>query len=354
MPPSPGPPPGPPGPPIAPDRYWWPWLVVLLVVLGIGAGLAAYFATRGDSKKVVVPRVVGLNETAAVARLRGVSLASKIHREFSSRPLGIVVSQDPGAGTQVGTNNDVSLVVSKGPHAVAVPNVVSLSEAEAVAQLTQAGLRADVFQVPSNQKPGKVIAQDPLGGTDVDPGAKVRLNVSKGKTHTTTVTTTTETTATATATTATTATTTTHTTTQTTTTTHTTTTTPSTTVPDAVGMGLPDAVAEVKSAGLLADSYPVTSTDPGGTVVTQSPDAGTSLDVGSIVRLNVSTGTTRPSLPVPNVVGATEATARRDLSKTFTVRTVFRSGRAGIVVGQLPAAGANARRWAQVIIYVGR
>jgi beta-lactam-binding protein with PASTA domain len=72
------------------------------------------------------------------------------------------------------------------------------------------------------------------------------------------------------------------------------------------------------------------------------------------VRLNVSTGTDRPPLPVPDVTGATQAVARRDLSKTFTVRTVFRSGQAGTVIGQLPGAGARAKRWAQVIIYVGR
>jgi beta-lactam-binding protein with PASTA domain len=79
------------------------------------------------------------------------------------------------------------------------------------------------------------------------------------------------------------------------------------------------------------------------------------LDAGSIVRLNVATGTDRPSLAVPDVTGANQAAARRALSKTFTVRTVYRSGeQRGIVVGQLPEAGGQAKRWAQVIIYVGR
>jgi len=105
----------------------------------------------------------------------------------------------------------------------------------------------------------------------------------------------------------------------------------------------------------LADSHPVASSDPGGTVVAQTPDAGTSVDKGSIVRLNVSTGTDRPQLDVPDVTGATQAAARRTLSKTFTVRTVFRNGQQpGAVVGQLPAGGAQAKRWAQVVIYVGR
>jgi serine/threonine-protein kinase len=356
----PGPPLPPPGPPVEPDREWWPWLVVALVALAIIAGLAAYFATRGNDKKVKVPAVVGLPEAQAKAKLNDVGLGNKTTRQFNSKRAGIVVAQKPGGGTQVGTKDVVTLTVSKGPNAVQVPNTVSLNEADAVSQLTSAGLKADVVQVPSNQPVGTVVAQSPTASTSVDPGSTVRLNVSEGKTQTTTVTTTTQTTATATTHTITT--TTTHTTTTattptttTTTTTPTTTTTASATVPDVAGSTLSGAVAKSRAAHLLADSYPVASDQSGGTVLSQSPDAGTSMDAGSIVRLNVSTGTDRPSLEVPDVTGANQAAARRALSKTFCVRTVFRSGeQPGSVVGQLPDAGTQAKRWAQVIIYVGR
>ena len=348
---GPVPPPGPPfepppGPPEEPDRYWWPWLVVALVVLAVVAGLAAYFATRGGEKKIVVPKVIGMRELAAEAKLHDLGLKTNVHREFSSKPAAIVFAQAPGSGTQAGPGDLVTLTVSKGQNAVAVPNLVSLSEAEAVSQLTRAGLKADVVQVPSSQPVGTVVAQNPVSGTRVDPGSAVRLNVSKGKTSTTTVTTTTHTTTTHTTATATTS---------TTTTTATTTTPARATVPDVVGSGLPDAVAEMRSAGLLADSYPVASDQQGGTVVDQNPVSGASVTSGSIVRLNVSTGTDRPPLSVPDVTGATQSAARTALSKTFTVRTVFRSGQQpGIVAGQLPDGGAQAKRWAQVIIYVGR
>lgn len=352
--PPPGPPPGPPGEP----REWWQWLLLALVVLAIVAGLAAYFATRGNEKKVVVPKVIGMTQSAAEAKLHSLKLDTKASHEFNAKPVGIVFAQAPGAGTQTGTSDPVKLKVSKGPHAVAVPNTVSLSEADAVAQLTDAGLKADVHQVASNAQAGTVIAQNPKGGTSLDPGSTVRLNVSKGRTQTTTVTTTTQTTATATATTATTATTnvtTTHVTTTTATTTQTTTTTAQASVPNVVGSTLSSSVAQMRAERLLADSYPVASDQGGGTVVDQNPTGGTSVDAGSIVRLNVSTGTDRSSLSVPNVTSANQAAARRTLSKIFTVRTVFRSGeQPGIVVGQLPAAGAKAKRWAQVIIYVGR
>ena len=347
--PPPGPPP--PGPPGEPSE-WWQWLLLALVVLAIVAGLAAYFATRGNEKKVVVPKVIGMTQAAAETKLHGLKLDTKAGHEFSSKPVGIVFAQAPGGGTQTEPGGLVTLTVSKGPHAVAVPNTVSLTEADAVAQLTDAGLEADVVQVPSNARAGTVVAQNPKGGTSVDPGSTVRLNVSKGRTQTTTVTTTTQTTATATTTTATT---TTHATTTTATTTQTTTTTAQASVPDVVGSTLSSAVAQMRAERLLADSYPVASDQGGGTVVAQNPVAGTNVDAGSIVRLNVSTGSDRPSITVPDVTGANQAAARRTLSKIFTVRTVYRSGeQPGIVVGQLPAAGAQAKRWAQVIIYVGR
>lgn len=347
--PPPGPPP--PGPPGEP-REWWQWLLLALVVLAIVAGLAAYFATRGNEKKVVVPKVIGMTQAAAETKLHGLKLDTKAGHEFSSKPVGIVFAQAPGGGTQTEPGGLVTLTVSKGLHAVAVPNTVSLTEADAVAQLTDAGLEADVVQVPSNARAGTVVAQNPKGGTSVDPGSTVRLNVSKGRTQTTTVTTTTQTTATATTTTATT---TTHATTTTATTTQTTTTTAQASVPDVVGSTLSSSVAQMRAERLLADSYPVASDQGGGTVVAQNPVAGTNVDAGSIVRLNVSTGSDRPSITVPDVTGANQAAARRTLSKIFTVRTVYRSGEEpGVVVGQLPAAGAQAKRWAQVIIYVGR
>jgi eukaryotic-like serine/threonine-protein kinase len=193
-------PPEPPlgGPPPEPDRELWPWLVVLLVLLAIGGGLAAYFATRGGgghkTQQVTVPGVVGFNESAAVSVVKQRGLDPNVSRTFSDKTSGDVISQDPAGGKTVDKGTVVGLVVSRGPSSVTVPNVVSLTEANAVAQLTNAGLNGEVVQVPSTVASGKVVAQNPTGGTKVAPGSRVRLNVSKGRTQTTTVTTTSQTT----------------------------------------------------------------------------------------------------------------------------------------------------------------
>ena len=188
-------PPGP--PPGEPDRALWPWLLLLLVLVLIGAGLVAYFATRDDNDNdVQVPKVVGFKEAAARASIHRVGLDTNVSRSFSDKAAGFVVSQAPGGGEQVAKGSVVALVVSRGPSTVAVPNVASLTVADAVAQVTQAGLRANVVQVPSSETAGRVIAQNPDPGTTVQKGSTVRLNVSRGPTQTTTVTTTTATTVT--------------------------------------------------------------------------------------------------------------------------------------------------------------
>jgi len=191
------PPPPPPDlppepPPREPDRYLWPWLALLLVLLAAGGGLAAYFATRDDNDKktVTVPRVVGSKEADAVDRVKRSGLDPNVSRTFSDQPAGLVIAQRPTSGAKLDRGQVVSLTVSNGPSSVAVPNLVSLSEADAITALTDAGLRADVFQVPSTQKAGKVVAQNPTAGEKVPKASTVRLNVSKGQTQTTTVVTT--------------------------------------------------------------------------------------------------------------------------------------------------------------------
>jgi beta-lactam-binding protein with PASTA domain len=336
-------------PPLAPppeDRELWPWLVVLLILLMVGAGLVAFFATQGGGHHkpaVTVPRVIGFKEQAAVDSLQRRGLGTNVTHVFSKKGSGFVISQRPDPGAKVAKGRVVSLIVSRGPSAVAVPNLISLSEADAVAQLTKLGLRAEVVQVPSSQKSGEVVAQNPRSGERVAPGSRVRLNVSKGPTHTTTVVTTAPTT-----------------TTTSTTTTTTTTTIAQTTVPDVVGQLLPDASHALKASQLLPDSYPVNSSEPGGTVVAENPAAGESVQSGSVVRLNVSVGTQRPLLGVPDMTARPndEISARQLLSKKFTVRGVPRTAttaaQKGLVLGQLPRPGVKIKRWAQIVIYVGR
>jgi eukaryotic-like serine/threonine-protein kinase len=130
-------------------------------------------------------------------------------------------------------------------------------------------------------------------------------------------------------------------------------------VPDVVGQGYVEAGSVIEGAGLVADSYPVASTETRGTVVAQRP-AGGQLPEGETVRNNVALGSgTRPTREVPDVTGPKASDARATLRTAgFTVRTQYRAPPSteeeGEVLTQQPAPGTSAPDLTQVTIFVGR
>lgn len=185
-PPGPPPPEGP--PPEEAERDLWPWLLALLLLVVAGI-LLAYFLTRGGGHKTKqVPTVVGQTQTAARVKLEDAGFKVVTTNRFSNQPKGKVVAQRPAANTKADKGSTVTIFVSRGVKQVAVPNVLGLSQSEAVSQLTKAGLNSTVVLVPNSAPSGRVIAQDPTSSTKVNAGSTVRLNVSKGKSRTTTVT----------------------------------------------------------------------------------------------------------------------------------------------------------------------
>ena len=95
---------------------------------------------------------------------------------------GIVLSQDPAAGTPARHGTPVALAVSKGPQPIAVPSVIGKSEDDAVAAIEAAGLTARVAPdevFVRNVPEGDVASQSPANGT-LTRGGTVTLTISKG------------------------------------------------------------------------------------------------------------------------------------------------------------------------------
>ena len=128
---------------------------------------------------VVVPNAVGLPEQQARDRLASAGLEVRVFEVFSDEPEGTVIAQNPGSGERVSPDDSVRLNVSKGTGLVDVPSLVGTTRAEAEAQLSDAGLDANVFEVPNVEPAGTVVAQNPVGG-QLRQGEAVRLNVSTG------------------------------------------------------------------------------------------------------------------------------------------------------------------------------
>src|ERR1700675_184724 len=166
-------------------RPLWPWL------LGVGAVLALlvggwflYNSIESQLKSaetVAVPYVVGLQQAQAVNLITGKNLLPRVRRVSNSDVQeGFVFAQNPTEGTRVDKQTVILIDVSSGKPQVTIPSVVGQSVEDAVAELTQAGLDAQVAEVHSEKDQGTVTAQSPGAGTVVVEGTQVRINVSQG------------------------------------------------------------------------------------------------------------------------------------------------------------------------------
>ena len=184
---------------------------------------------------------------------------------------------------------------------VTVPNLVGSTESVALTTLQGLGLTMQVaYRVYSTTVAGAVISQSPSAGSNVLPGNLVFVIISLGPAS------------------------------------------PpgAVTVPDVVGLPEANALSTLQGLGLTmqVSSRVYSEYTTTGTVLSQSPSAGNSVLLGSLISVVVSLGPTPPQpLVVPNVIGMTEATAlstlqglgltmlvsARDYSSTMPAGTVF-------------------------------
>ncbi len=145
------------------------------------------FVSAGP-RPTAVPDVAGLDQVEATQQLVALGFrVTKATEPSSSVEVGRVIRTQPGAGTPAAKDSTVTLVVSSGPKQAAVPNVVGMSQSEAVNSLSAAGFRVNVSQVvttPANV--GRVITQSPDAGTQADDGSTVTITVGAAAATTTT------------------------------------------------------------------------------------------------------------------------------------------------------------------------
>ena len=159
--------------------------LVALVAL-IGYLISGYWISPGAVfvSEHAVPRVLELPAADARERLSGLGFRVRMEGERPNPviPRGAVVWQDPPPETVVPPNSSVQLVLSGGPAAVTVPDVVGLSLPFAESVIEAAGLRLGrVDRVTSGQEAEVVLSVRPPPGNGRPPGSRVELLVSAGQ-----------------------------------------------------------------------------------------------------------------------------------------------------------------------------
>jgi len=159
--------------------------LVALVAL-VGYAVSAYWLSPGAvfTSEHAVPRVLELPEADARERLAGLGFRVRLEGERANPaiPRGAVVWQDPPPDMVVPPNSTVQLVLSGGPAAVNVPDVVGLSVSFAEEILQAAGMKVGkVDRVPSGQEADVVLSVRPPPGNGRPRGSTVELLVSAGR-----------------------------------------------------------------------------------------------------------------------------------------------------------------------------
>ena len=209
----------------------------------------------GGPGQIAVPDVEGMSVSEATARLREAGFRSRTRLVSSDQPEGTVIDQSPAAGEEVARRTVVALQIAGArstqppttePTTVRVPNLVGMTAADARNRLRALGLRSTQRPVESPRPAGEVVSQSPRAGVELREGATVTLRISTGPA--------------------------------------------SVAIPDVVGLDEAAAVRELETAGFVARVVDEPTIEPteDGTVLEQSPPAGTSGREGSTVTITVA------------------------------------------------------------------
>jgi beta-lactam-binding protein with PASTA domain len=143
----------------------------------------ALFVSKGPQLYELPKLAGGTLDQAKVALNQAEMALGNVTENFDEAvAAGVVLAQDPAAGTPARHGTPVNLVVSKGPQPIPVPSVVGKEENDAVDAIEAAGLKADVAseEVFDRKIPeGSVVSQSPASGT-LTRGGTVTLTISKG------------------------------------------------------------------------------------------------------------------------------------------------------------------------------
>jgi beta-lactam-binding protein with PASTA domain len=203
-----------------------------------------------------VPAVVGLTQAAATTLIlqAGLRVGTVTFVNSTTAHIGTVVDSSPTPGNQLPANSPVDLIVSLGtivPTVTGVPLGQTFTPGTAENIIIEAGMVIGVItQQSSTTVPaGTVISQDPATGLTVDVGTAMNMVVSSGR--------------------------------------------PPVTVPNVVGLTQAAAATSLTGAGLTvgAITFSPSTTVAAGSVISQTPTAGSSAAGGSAVALVISQGT---------------------------------------------------------------
>jgi len=149
------------------------------------SGSAVSVVVSGGAGDLVVPNIEGQVASAAQQLLTTAPynfVVTVIQEPSTTVEKGRAVRTDPVIGSPIGNAATITLVISSGSTKVVVPDVETMTEAEAQAALNSVGLVWEMRYVnvlSGDANEGRVISQTQQPGSSVAPGSKVTLVVGR-------------------------------------------------------------------------------------------------------------------------------------------------------------------------------
>ncbi len=272
-----------------------------LAYLALAVAAVAVAAVLGwwllAGRYTTVPKVSGMSAAAAQSDLRSAGLTPAMGKaQFSNQTAkGLVIDTDPAGGSRLAKGGKVTLIVSAGPHMIAMPQVTGQPLTAAQAAIRHAGLVPGKVKLTPSATIGAgiVIATRPGAGTSWPQPDPVTLTVSTGPP-----------------------------------------------VPDFVGQQKTVAEQWASANGVSLNEVAAKSSDqPAGTVLHQSVAPGSAFSKGQVITIEISPGP--PMVTIPNVDGMKVAQAVSTLEKLGFQVDVNRVGPFGTVFNYSPTGQAT-------------
>lgn len=153
-------------------------LIVWLAIAG-----ASLFSPGGTDSGIKIANVVGMTYDNAFTTLTAQGLLVDKQFAVSDTVLdGNVISTDPTAGTSVGNKTTITVYVSTGKKLVLMPDLTGMTEKDATAALTAAGLTLGTItqQNSADIAANLVISADQLPNSQIPAGTIVNVVTSNG------------------------------------------------------------------------------------------------------------------------------------------------------------------------------
>ncbi len=236
------------------------WIVLGAAVLAAAVFLG-FLLFRPGTDKITIPDVAGMSVEEAQAALEekgfeNIEVADET-TPSSEVEEGKAVGTDPPSGESVEPETTITILVSGGPEMIEMPDLVGMSQSDALGEINRAGLkRGEITHQESDEPQGTVLSTDPAAGTEVEPGTKVNLVVAKASSKVQ--------------------------------------------VPSLAGMNQDQATDRLAELGLTlqAQTQETDQATPG-TAISQSPAAGTEVERGSTVTVTFAKAPTQQQPPTP-------------------------------------------------------